>query len=290
MQPIPKRPPSASEGAPQGAPALPSLREARYSQSLERGLAILTAFSPERPVLGIADLAAALGMSRSTTHRYVITLLALGYLEQGTSRKYRLGVRVAHLGLSALRSMPLQAHARPLLQELHERIPYTNALGVLDSGQVLLLERIPGRRSSRHAFERSLGAGARLPAHCTALGKLLLAHLPEQERREAVGALELVPADGPRAITSHDELSQELERIRERGVAVASEEIVARLQAIAAPVRDESGEVIAAVNIVAHGTDRQLAGLLQEPARELCQVAARISERLGYGHPEGSEH
>ena len=71
--------------------SIPSLREPRYSQSLERGLAILGCFTPKRPVLGIADIADELGMSRSTTHRYVITLVALGYLEQGASRKYRLG-------------------------------------------------------------------------------------------------------------------------------------------------------------------------------------------------------
>lgn len=69
----------------------PSSRDPRYSQSLERGLAILACFTPPRPMLGIADLADELGMSRSTTHRYVVTLLALGYLEQETTRKYRLG-------------------------------------------------------------------------------------------------------------------------------------------------------------------------------------------------------
>jgi DNA-binding MarR family transcriptional regulator len=80
---MPRRSPNAIENP---AWSVPSLREPRYSQSLERGLAILGCFSPERPVLGIADIADELGMSRSTTHRYVITLVALGYLEQGASR------------------------------------------------------------------------------------------------------------------------------------------------------------------------------------------------------------
>jgi IclR family pca regulon transcriptional regulator len=87
---------------------VPRLAEPRYSQSLERGLAILSCFTPKRPVLGIADIADELGMSRSTTHRYVITLLALGYLEQGASRKYRLGLRVTDLGMSALNSTGLR--------------------------------------------------------------------------------------------------------------------------------------------------------------------------------------
>ena len=95
----------------QPAWSTPSLREPRFSQSLERGLAILSCFTPARPVLGIADIADHLGMSRSTTHRYVITLVALGYLEQGASRKYRLGLRVTDLGMSALLSTGLREHS-----------------------------------------------------------------------------------------------------------------------------------------------------------------------------------
>ena len=83
---------------------MPTLREPQYSQSLERGLSILGCFTPQRSVLGIAEIADDLGMSRSTTHRYVITLVALGFLEQGASRKYRLGLRVTDLGMSALNS------------------------------------------------------------------------------------------------------------------------------------------------------------------------------------------
>lgn len=109
--------------------SVPSLREPRYSQSLERGLAILGCFTPERPILGIAD---ELGMSRSTTHRYVITLVALGYMEQAASRKYRLGLRVTDLGMSALNSTGPREHAHPYLEELRQRTSYTVNLAVLD--------------------------------------------------------------------------------------------------------------------------------------------------------------
>ena len=97
---------------------IPDLSEPRYSQSLERGLAILECFTPETPVLGIADIAERLGMSRSTTHRYVTTLLALGYLEQGAKRKYRLGLRVTDLGMAALNETSLREHAHADLAEL----------------------------------------------------------------------------------------------------------------------------------------------------------------------------
>lgn len=94
--------------------SIPSLREPRYSQSLERGLAILGCFTPELPVRGIADVADELGMKRGTTHRYMSTLVALGYLDQVAKRKYRLTLRVIDLGMSALNSTTLREHARPI--------------------------------------------------------------------------------------------------------------------------------------------------------------------------------
>src|SRR5580700_1161396 len=111
--------------------SVPALREQRYSQSLERGLAILGCFALERWVLGIADIADELGMSRSTTHRYVITLVALGYLEQDASRKYRLGLRVTDLGMSALNATGLREHARAYIEELRQQTSYTVNLAIL---------------------------------------------------------------------------------------------------------------------------------------------------------------
>jgi DNA-binding IclR family transcriptional regulator len=91
--------------------AVPNLRESRYSQSLERRLAIPENFTPERPVQGIVEVAEDLGTSRSTMHRYMITLVALGHVERCANRKYRLGLRVTNLGMSALNSTGLREHA-----------------------------------------------------------------------------------------------------------------------------------------------------------------------------------
>src|SRR6201992_2638547 len=136
--------------------SIPSLREARFSQSLERGLAILGCFTPQKPVLGIADIADELGMSRSTTHRYVITLVALGYLEQGASRKYRLGLKVTDLGMAAMNSTGLREHAHPYLQELRQRTTYTASLGVLDGAEVLLVDRARSFRRGQKQADLSL--------------------------------------------------------------------------------------------------------------------------------------
>ena len=112
-------------------------------------------------MLGIADIADELGMSRSTTHRYVITLVALGYLEQGASRKYRLGLRVTDLGMSALNSTGLREHSRPYLEELRQRTSYTVNLAVLDGPEILYVDRA---RSFRRGQTRSTWACGRLAA------------------------------------------------------------------------------------------------------------------------------
>src|SRR3977135_1941123 len=144
------------------ARVVPSLREPRYSRWLERGLAILGCFTPQRPVLGIADIADDLGMSRSTTHRYVITLVALGFLEQGASRKYRLGLRVTDLGMSALNSTGLREHARPYTEELLQRSADTASLAVLDGADILYIDRARSFRRGQGRIALDLHTGSRL--------------------------------------------------------------------------------------------------------------------------------
>jgi IclR family pca regulon transcriptional regulator len=255
--------------------------EARYSQSLERGLAILACFSLERPLLGIAELADMLGMSRSTTHRYVITLVALGYLRQGAQRKYRLALRVTDLGMSAMNSTGLREHARPYIEELSRRSSYTVALAVLDGPEVLLVDRVRGRRGGRGSIELGLGVGSRLPAHCTAMGKLLLAHLPARERRELLAEVKLTRhASG--APSSKRALRDELETIPMDGLASSQEELSPGLIAIAAPVRDDSHEVVAAAGMAAHNSMISRQRLLEQLGPHLISTADRISARLGY--------
>jgi len=257
------------------------LREPRYSQSLERGLAILGCFSPERPVLGIADIADELGMSRSTTHRYVITLVALGYLEQGASRKYRLGLKVTDLGMSALNATGLREHAREDLEELRVRSSYTVNLGVLDGTDVLYVERARSWRRGQDKIDLGLHPGSRLPAYCTSMGKILLAYLPESEQSELIGEMTLTKK-GPNTITSKKALREELEQVQDEGFAVNDQELEADLYSIAAPVRNEAREVVAAVNMAAHSSMISLGELVDALGPHLVSTADRISARLGY--------
>jgi IclR family pca regulon transcriptional regulator len=270
------------EPEPEGeAWSIPSLREPRYSQSLERGLAILSSFTPERPIRGIADVADELGMRRSTTHRYMSTLVALGYLEQGAARKYRLGLRVTDLGMSALNSTALREHARPYLEELCRQSSYTVSLGVLDGPEIVYVDRVRSSRRTQGGVDLDLSPGARLPAYCTAMGKLLMAFLPDEEQRTLLA--EVKPTRmGPNTITSKTQLRAELENIREEGFAVNDQELAPELYAIAAPVRSESHEVVAAVSMTAHASMISLEELVEHLGPHLVAAADRVSARLGY--------
>ncbi|HEV2924584.1 MAG TPA: IclR family transcriptional regulator [Solirubrobacteraceae bacterium] len=281
---MPRRGSKASRGSSatsEPAWSIPSLREPRYSQSLERGLAILSCFTPKRPVLGIADIADELGMSRSTTHRYVITLVALGYLEQGASRKYRLGLRVTNLGMSALNSTGLREHAHPYLEELRQRTSYTTSLAVLDGSEIVYVDRARSFRRGHGKLDPDLHPGSRLPAYATAMGKILLAYLPESDQRELLSSMKLTKR-GPNTITSKKALRDELDEVSEEGFAVNDEELAPDLFAIAAPVRNEAREVVAAINVAAPSSVITLEEMVDALSPHLLSTADRISARLGY--------
>jgi IclR family pca regulon transcriptional regulator len=270
----------------EGGGLTPDLSEPRYSQSLGRGLAILGIFTPERPVLGIADIADELGMSRSTTHRYVITLVALGYLEQGASRKYRLGLKVTDLGMAALNSTGLRGHAHPYLEELRQRSSYTTSLGVLDATDVLYVDRLRSFRPGQGKIDLNLRTGSRVPAYCSSIGKLLLANLPEPEQRELIAQMKLTKR-APNTITGKQALREELDDIQVAGFAVEDQELAPELYAIAVPVRNEAGVVAAAVNLSAHSSMISLDELVDALGPQLFSTADRISVRLGYRGDNG---
>jgi IclR family transcriptional regulator, pca regulon regulatory protein len=275
----PRRPNGSGPDGP--AWSIPSLREPRYSQSLERGLAILGCFTPKRPVLGNADIADGLGMSRTTAHRYVATLVALGYLEQTASRKYRLGLRVTDLGMSVLNSTGLREHAHDHLQELRQRTSHTASLGVLDGIEVLYVDRVRSFRPGRGKIDPELHTGSRVPAYCTSMGKLLLANLPEPEQRGLIVNMRLTKR-GPNTITSKTALREELQEIRSAGFAVDDQEFSLGLCAIAAPLRDDTRDVVAALDIAAHTSMISLQEMVDALLPHLVSTADRISARLGY--------
>ncbi|HTD08611.1 MAG TPA: IclR family transcriptional regulator [Solirubrobacteraceae bacterium] len=258
----------------------PSLPEPRYSRALERGLAILACFTSAHPVLGIADVADRLGMSRATTHRYMSTLVAQGYLQRD-ARKYRLGLGAVDLGMTTLGAMGLCNHARPDLQELAKRCRQTAEMAVLDGLEILVLESVSYARQGSRRAELVVRPGSRLPPYCTSMGKILLAYLPARQRERALAAMELV-RHGPNTITNRTELAAQLGRVRDEGLAFNDEERIARSCAIAAPIRDETGDVVAAIDVTAHSGVLDVEDLADQFAGKLLAAAQRISKRLGW--------
>ena len=220
----------------------------RFSSSLYAGLAMLTCFTSEHPVRGIADMAEELDLGRSTTHRYASTLVTLGYLEQGPSRKYRLSSRVSDVGLSLLDSIVVRRVAREHLRDLRSRTGRTANLGVLVGTEVVYIDHWHGSSRGQYAVDVGTGLGTHLPVHCTAAGKVLLARLPAAEQQEVIVRLRLSKR-GPKTITGKTALRAEFEQIVAEGVAIEDEELLAGRCAIAAVVIDTEGWPAAAVEL-----------------------------------------
>lgn len=253
-----------------------------FSQSLERGLAVLSAFRSGRPLLGVSELGRDVGLSRSTTHRYVSTLAALGYLQQDpATRKYRLGPRVLDLGFSAINSMELREIAAPHLRELSDETGYTVNMAILDDLDIVYVDRVRSARTGQREIDLNLHVGARLPAYCTSLGKVLLAQLPEEERDDRLGRIDFAQR-GPNTLTSREALAQELGRVRAQGYAINNEELAYGLRSIAAPVLTHDGAGAAAINLAVHSSMVSSADMGARFGPVLMRTAADISARLGY--------
>jgi DNA-binding IclR family transcriptional regulator len=251
----------------------------RFSSSLCAGLAMLTCFTPEHPMRGIADMADALDLGRSTTHRYATTLVTLGYLEQGPSRKYRLSSRVSDFGLSLLDSMRVRRLAREHLRELRAQTGRTVGLVILDDGEVSYIDRWQGSRRGQYAVDLGVGLGSRLPVHCSAAGKALLASMGASEQRDLIAKLRLSRGT-PRTITTKAALRAELERTAEDGLAVEDEELLAGRRALAAAVLAEQGQPLAAVELAVPADAYTREHLVKQLGPLVRATAERITRAL----------
>ena len=253
-----------------------------YSQSLERGLLILSAFRSGQPQLGVSELGREVGLSRSTAHRYVATLATLGYLQQDEeTKKYRLGPRVLDLGFSAINSMEVREVAAPHLRRLSDATGFTVNMAILDGNDIVYVERCRNTRPGQREIDLDLHVGSRLPAYCTSMGKVLLAHLPRDDQQARLARLELARR-GPNTITSRRALEAELARVRENGFAINNEELAYGLRSIAAPVLGRDGTGAAAINLAVHSSMASTDELGARFGPALLRTAAGISARLGY--------
>lgn len=258
------------------------LQSAMYSKSLERGLSVLSAFGSGRVLLGVSEIGRELGLNRSTAHRYISTLAALGYLQQDdNTKKYRLGARVIDLGFSAINSMELREIAAPHLRALSDETGYTVNMAILDDLDIVYVERCRSASSRQREIDLNLHVGARLPAYCTALGKALLAYLPPVDQAERIDRIDFVRR-GPNTLTAYTAFVAELRRVRRLGFAINNEELAYGLRSIAAPVLSHEGSAVAAINLAVHRSMVTIEDLGANLGPVLRRTAAEISHRLGH--------
>lgn len=267
-------------GAEQGADGE---RPAYRVEALAKGLRILSLFDEQRPTWRVTDLASASGLPVPTVYRVVMTLTAEGYLDVLPSGDYRPGVRTLTLGTAALRSLDLVSLATPKLQALGERTGETVNLAVLSGDRVLYLVRL--RNSD--LVTANIQVGSTLPAVTTSIGKLLLAHLADDDLTSRITAESFGAPHGPNAKVSLDELREELRTIRAQGWALQDEELAYGLRSVAAPVRGSGGDVVAGVNLALQARDWSTQRIVRELRPALLQTCEEISALVAGGGHEG---
>lgn len=246
-----------------------------YIEAVRRGMQVLEAFSSASPSLSLSEIAAAVGLGKSTAFRFVHTLERLGYLTRDPeTRRYRPGLRVLRLGFTALNSLGLAQIVQPHLQALSARTGETSNMSVRDGAEVVYV----ARNSTQQIVGINLSVGSRLPVYCTSMGKAQLIDLSREELGRLLGEGPY-PAHGPKTLTNLDDLLAELARVRQQGYALNDEELAAGLRSVAAPIRGCDGEIVAAINVSvpAARMSRQvletvLAPLVMATAREISQA------------------
>jgi IclR family pca regulon transcriptional regulator len=233
-------PAADARGGPAGQGAF--TRSPDYVQSLHRGLTVIRVFDSAPAAMTLSEVAAHAHLSRAVVRRLLLTLEHLGYVSR-RGRQFSLTPRILELGFSYLSSLNVAMLAQPIMEEVSRRIDESCSLAVLDEHDVVYVQRIAVRK----VMTITLAIGARLPAFCTSMGRVLLADLPEQALERWLRALK--PTAFTRfTLTERGALRAAVERARAQGYAYVEQELQEGLCSIAVPVRDDHGQTVAALN------------------------------------------
>ncbi len=242
---------------------------------LEKGLAVIACFDAAHPRLTIADVARMTGLTRATARRCLITLARIGYAETD-GRLFALTPRVLRLGYAYLSSTPLTTILQSALERLSEEIGESSSASILDGSEIVYV----ARAATRRIMSVGLSVGARLPAFCTSMGRVLLAALPDEEARRRIEATPRVPRTG-RTVTDAGALMALLGGIRRDGHAIIDQELEIGLASIAVPVFDIRGRTLASINVGAQATRFPPELLVRDLLPKLKAVQADLARIVG---------
>ena len=248
--------------------------------SLQRGLRLLGLFAAEEKGLSATDVARLSGLPVSTVHRFLVNLESAGFLNCDSTGLYQLGIACVSLGHAVRGQLDVRRASLPHLQELNHRTRETVHLTVRHGLSAVYVEKLdspePLRIHSR--------IGATVPLYCTAVGKIMLAYLPEAEREKTLERLELKRFT-ENTVNNLQELQAELHRTRKKGYACDLEEHESHIRCIAAPIWDHAGVVNASLSVTGPAV-RMSTARLREIAPLICDAGLKISEQLGYQAPK----
>jgi IclR family pca regulon transcriptional regulator len=256
-------------------------RDRQFVQSLDRGLSVIRALSAPEPQT-LSDVARGTGLTRAAARRFLLTLQQLGYV-QSASGRFSLTPQVLELGYAYLSSLTLPEVSQPHLERLVEAVHESSSVSVLDGDDVVYVARVPTRRIMTVA----ISVGTRFPAYATSMGRVLLAGLAPERLDEALGRAQL-RALTPDTITAPTALRAEIDRVREQGWALVDQELEAGLRSVAAPIRDQAGQVVAAINVSAHAARTDAAELQRALLPPLRATAEAIERDLAAGRHAAS--
>lgn len=211
--------------------------------SLAKGLRVIECFRAETPRLSITDVAEMTGLDRATARRCLLTLAELGYADYD-GKFFQLTPRVLRLGMGALAALPLPQVVQPWLDRLSAGTGQSSSVSLLDETEIVYI----ARAATTRIMSIGLMPGSRLPAHCTSMGRVLLASLPETEVRQILDASDLTPRTA-HSLTDPAEILAEIARVRSQGFAVIAQEVELGVRSIAVPVLSSRGQTVAALNI-----------------------------------------
>jgi len=251
-----------------------------FNQSLEKGLAVLAAFSASRRTMTIAEIAEVAEINKSSAQRMVFTLEQLGYLRKHPqTRRYQLTLQVMKVGYNYLAADPLIDVANPFLSELTKVTAESTCLTEPDGVEMVYLARFV----SSHFVPVHMPIGSRIPMYCTASGRAYLSALPDGEARALIERSSRI-AHTPYTLTSVEDVMAELKQARLRGYAMNSEELFLGDMTIASPVIGGKGRPLGAIHVVAptarwtvEDTERKLAPPLLQCARAISSSVRTLS-------------
>ena len=245
-------------------------------QSLDRAVSVLELLGESEGPLSLAEVCERMGLHKSTAHRALMVLERCALIERTAENRFRLGLKLYELGSRAVEQIDLRARVHPWFRKLSAQVGETVHLGVLQKTSVVYLDKV--EPNNRRVWLASR-IGASNPVHCTAMGKAMLAFLPDQEVAEILARIRYTRLT-PRTLCTPEALMRSLDRVRRRGYAIDDEEAEIGVRCVGAPILNESGRPVAAVSVSGPSsriTQQSVPGI----AEHLIRCCREISTSLG---------